>query len=183
MTTFVVGRDGDVNELSRGVGVTESNDGDIDVGGFFDSLCISARVGDDDEAGLFERASDVVGEIARGETTSDSNSAGMSGELEDGSLTVRTSGNDGYISGVVDSYNDASCEDDFLPSSSIISFCKRIAYRFWRFLPGLSNVDHVNSIWACLPQIRLHMSLHILGAQMTLSCKKHLNILRGSIEH
>ena len=127
MTTFVVGRNSDVNELSRGIGVTESNDGDIDVGGFFDSLCISARVGDDDEAGLFERASDVVGEIARGEATSDSNGAGVSGELEDGSLTVRTSGDDGDIGGVVDSYDDASCEDNFFPSSSIISFCKRVA--------------------------------------------------------
>ena len=127
MTTLVVGRDSDVNELSRGVGVTESNDGDIDVGGFFDSLCISARVGDDDEAGLFKRASDVVGEIARSEATSDSNSAGVSGELEDGSLTVGTSGDDGYISGVVDSYDDASCEDDFLPGSNMISFCKRVA--------------------------------------------------------
>ena len=125
MTTFVVGRDRDVDELSRGVGVTESNDGDIDVGGFFDGLCISARVRDDDEAGLFEGAGDVVGEIARSEATSDSNGTSVSGELEDGSLTVRTSGDDGYISGVVDSYDDASCEDDFLPSSSMISFCKR----------------------------------------------------------
>ena len=48
MTTFVVGRDSDVNELGRRVGVTESDDRDIDIGGFFDSLCISARVGDDD---------------------------------------------------------------------------------------------------------------------------------------
>ena len=127
MTTFVVGRDSDVDELGRGIGITESNDGDIDVGSFFDSLCISARVGDDDEAGLLERASDVVGEIARSEATSDSNSTGVSGELEDGSLTVRTSGDDGYISGVVDSYDDASCEDDFLPSNSIISFYKRVA--------------------------------------------------------
>lgn len=127
MTTFVVGRDSDVNELGRRIGVTESNDGDIDVGSFFDSLGISARVGDDDQAGLFERASDVVREIARSEATSDSNGASMSGEFEDGSLTVRTSGDDSYISGVVDCYNDASCEDDFFPSSNIISFCKRIA--------------------------------------------------------
>ena len=26
------------------------------------------------------------------------------------------------------------------------------------------------------------MSLHILGAQVTLSCKQHLNVLRGGIE-
>ena len=127
MTTFVVGRYCDVNELGRRIGVTESNDGDIDVGGFFDSLCISARVGDDDEAGLFERSSDVVGEIARSEATSNSNSAGVSSELEDGSLTVRTSRDDSDISGVVDCYDDASSEDDLLPSSSIISFCKRVA--------------------------------------------------------
>lgn len=127
MTTFVVCWDSDVDEFGRGVGITESDDGDVNIGGFFDSLGIGARVRYDDEAGLFERASDVVGEITRSEATSDSNSTGVSGELEDGTLTVRTSRDDGDISGVVDCCDDASCEDDFLPSSGRVKFRRQVA--------------------------------------------------------
>ncbi len=116
MTTFVVCRDSDVNEFGRGVSIAESNDRDVDVGGFFDSLGIGARVRYDDEAGLFERASDVIGEIARSEATSDSNSAGVSGELENSTLTVWASRDDGDISRVVNRCDDASCKDDFLPA-------------------------------------------------------------------
>ena len=118
MATFVICRDGDVNKLGRGVGITESDDRNVDIGGFFDSLGIRARVGYNDEPRLFERASDVVGEIARSEAASDSNSTGMSGKFEYSTLTVRTSRDDGDIGGVVNCCDDASCEDDFLPSSS-----------------------------------------------------------------
>ena len=122
MTTFVVGRDGDVDEFSRRVSIAEGNDRDVDVGGFFDGLGVGARVRYDDEARLFERASDVVGEISRSEATSDSNSTGVSGELEDSTLTVGTSRDDCDISGVVDSCDDASCKDDFFPNCSRVSF-------------------------------------------------------------
>ena len=126
MTTFVVCRDSDVDEFGGRVGIAESDDRDVDVGGFFDSLGIGARVGDDDEAGLFERAGDVVCEIARSEATGDSNSTGVSGELQDSTLTVRTSRDDGDISRVVDCCDDASCEDDFLPRSSRVSFHRQV---------------------------------------------------------
>lgn len=118
MTTFVVCRDSDVDEFGGGVGIAESDDGDVDVGGFFDGLGVGARVRHDDEAGLFERAGDVVGEVTRSEATSDSNGAGVSGELEDSALTVWTSRDDGDVGGVVDCCDDASCEDDFLPGMS-----------------------------------------------------------------
>ena len=122
MTTFVVCRNSDVDEFGRGVGIAESDDGDVDVRGFFDGLGIGARVRHDDEAGLFKGACDVVGEITGSEATSDSNGAGVSGELEDSTLTIRPSRDDGDISGVVDSCNDASCKDDFLPGNGKVSF-------------------------------------------------------------
>ena len=118
MATFVVCRDGDVNEFRGGVGITKSDDRNVDIGGFFDSLGIRARVSYDDEARLFERASDVVCEIARSEAASDSNSTSMSSEFEYSTLTVRTSRDDGNIGGVVDCCDDASGKNDFLPSSS-----------------------------------------------------------------
>ena len=119
MTTFVVGWNSHINVFCRGVCVTESDDGDIDVGGFFDSLSIGTRIGDDDKARFFERASNVVGEVTRGETPSDGNSTGMSGELEDGTLTVWAGRNDSNIGGVVNRCDDSSCEDDFLPKITI----------------------------------------------------------------
>ena len=90
-------------------------------------MSIGARVRYDNEAGLFERASDVIGEIARSKAASDSNRTGVSGELEDSTLAVRTSRNDGDISRVVDCCDDTSCKDDFLPSSSKVSLRRQIA--------------------------------------------------------
>lgn len=67
------------------------NDGDVNVGSLLDSLSIGARVGDNDQTGLLERAGDVVGEVTGGETTGNGDSAGVGSELEDSTLAIRTS--------------------------------------------------------------------------------------------
>lgn len=115
MATLVVGRDGNVDILGWGVGVAERDDRDVDVGGFLDGLGVGARVGDDDEARLFEGARDVVGEVPGGEAARDGGGAGVGGEFEDGALTVGAGGDDGDVGGVVDGGDDAGCEHDFLP--------------------------------------------------------------------
>ena len=115
MTAFVVCRDGDVDEFGGGVGIAERDDRDVDVRGLLDSLGVGARVRDDDEARLFERAGDVVGEVTGREAASDGDGAGVRGEFEDSTLSVGTSGDDGYVGRVVDCCDDASCQDDFLP--------------------------------------------------------------------
>lgn len=115
MATLVVGRDGNIDELGRRVRVTQSNDGDVDVGSLLDGLGVGARVGDNDQTGLLEGPGDVVGERTGGETTGNSLGAGVGGELEDGTLTVGTSGDDTDISGVVDSGDDASGQNNLLP--------------------------------------------------------------------
>jgi len=56
MSALVVGWDRDIDELGWGVGVAKGDDGNVDVGCFFDGLGIGARVGDHDQAGFFERA-------------------------------------------------------------------------------------------------------------------------------
>ncbi len=91
MTTLIVCRNGDVDEFSGRVGITEGHDRNVDIRCFFDGLGVRARVGDNDQAWFFEGASDVVGEIAGGETSSNGNGTGMGGELEDCTLTVGTS--------------------------------------------------------------------------------------------
>lgn len=115
VTTLVVGRDGNVDELSGRIGVAEGNDGDVDVGSLLDGLGIGARVGDNDQAGLLEGSGDVVGERTGSETTSNGLGTGVRGELEDGTLTVGTSGDDTNVGGVVDSGDDTSGQNNLLP--------------------------------------------------------------------
>lgn len=64
MATLVVGRDGDVDEFGRGVGVAEGDDGDVDVGSFFDGLSVGSGIGQDDQTWFLEGARDVVGEVS-----------------------------------------------------------------------------------------------------------------------
>ena len=79
--TLVVGRDSDVNVLEGGVGVAESDDGDVRERGLANGLGISAGVSDDKQTGLAELLGDLVGEGSGGEATSERLSAGVMGEL------------------------------------------------------------------------------------------------------
>jgi hypothetical protein len=115
VTGLVVSWDGDINEFSRRVSVTEGDNGNVNVGCFTDCLGVGAGVGDNDETRLLKRASDIVGEVTGSETTSDSNSSGVRSKLEDSTLTVRTGRDDTNISRVIDGGDDAGCEDNFLP--------------------------------------------------------------------
>lgn len=115
MTTLVVSWDSNINELGGGVSVAKSDDGDVDIGSFFDSLGVGAGVGDDDEAGLLERTGDVVGEVTGSETTSNGDGTSVGGELQDSTLTIWTSGDNANISWVVNGSNDTGSKDDLLP--------------------------------------------------------------------
>lgn len=121
MTALVVGGDGNVDEVGRGVSVAKSDDGDVDVAGLLDSLGVGAGVGNDDQTGLLERAGDVVGEVTGGETTGDSGGTGVGGELKDSTLTVGTSGDDTDVGRVVNGSDDTGGQDNLLPVSRIRS--------------------------------------------------------------
>ncbi len=121
MTTLVVGGDGNVDELGRRVSVAESDDWDVDVGSFLDSLGVGARVGNDDQARFLEGAGDVVGEVTGGETTSNGDGSSVCSKLEHGTLTVGTSRDDTDVGRVVNCGDDAGCEDNFLPARAEIS--------------------------------------------------------------
>jgi hypothetical protein len=120
VTTLVVGRDGNVNVLGGRVSVAKGNDGDVDVGSLLDGLGVGARVGNDDQAGLLEGTGDVVGERTGGEATGDGGSTSVGGELEDGTLSVGTGGDDADVRRVVDGDDDTGGEDDLLPASVIV---------------------------------------------------------------
>lgn len=66
------------------------------------------------------------------------------------------------IGGVVDGGDDAGSEHDLLP--------------------GLANVDNIDTVGARLPQVRLHVNLEVLGTEMRLSGKEHLDVLRRRVE-
>lgn len=115
MTTLVVGGDGNIDVLGGRVGVAERDNGNVDVRSLLDGLGIGAGVGGDDEAGLLERAGDVVGEVTGGETTSNGRGTGVGGELQDSTLTVGTGRDNANVGGVVNGDDDAGSKDDLLP--------------------------------------------------------------------
>lgn len=49
-------------------------------------------------------------------------------------------------------------------------------------IPGLANVDHIDTIGTSLPEVRLHVRLQVLRTEMALSSEEHLNVLGGGIE-
>jgi hypothetical protein len=126
VATLVVGRNGNVDVRGGRVGVAEGNDGDVDVAGLLDSLGVGARVGDDNQARLLERAGDVVGEATRGEATGNGSGTGVSSELEDSTLAVGTGRDDANVGGVVDADNDTGSEDNLLPVA-IVSISNSLA--------------------------------------------------------
>lgn len=115
MTTLVVGGNGNIDEVGGGVSVAKGNDGDVDVRSLLDGLGVGTGVGHDDETGLLERASDVVGEVTGGETTSNGGGTSVVGELQDGTLTVGTGRDNTDIGGVVNGSDDTGGQDDLLP--------------------------------------------------------------------
>ena len=126
---LVVGRDGNVDVVEGRVGVADGDDGDVDVRRLTDGLVVNARVGDDNQARLLERAGDVVGEVARGEAAGDGLRASVGRKLEDGAVTVRAGRDDADVVRVLDRGNDTRGEDNLLP--------------------GLANVDDVDAYIEC----------------------------------
>jgi hypothetical protein len=116
VTTLVVGWDSYINELSWRISIAESNNWNVDIGSFLDSLGIGTWVGNNDEAGLLERSSDVVGEVTWGKTTGNGDGTSVGSELEDGTLTVWTSRNDTDIGWVVYGCDNSGSENDLFPA-------------------------------------------------------------------
>jgi hypothetical protein len=50
-------------------------------------------------------------------------------------------------------------------------------------IPGLSDVDHVNTVGAGLPQVGLHVHLEVARTEVALGSQEHLNVLGGGVEN
>mmetsp|Transcript_6064 Transcript_6064/g.14772 ORF Transcript_6064/g.14772 Transcript_6064/m.14772 type:complete len:354 (+) Transcript_6064:624-1685(+) len=160
--TLVVSGDSDVNVAERRVRVTESNSGQVHVGGLTNGLHVSARISDYEETGFEEFLLDLVGEGTGGETTGEHLSTSVLTELQHSPLAVGASGNDAHISGVLDGDNDASSEHEFLPS--------------------LGKIKDVNAVGAALEYVLAHLEVASLGSKMHRACKHLLEVFFRSGE-
>lgn len=191
VTGLVVGWDGNINELSWGVSVAKGDDWDVDVGSLLDGLGIGAWVGDDDEAWLLEGTGDVVGEVTWGEATGDGLRTGVVGELQDSALTVWTGRDNADVGWVVNGGDDAGSKDNLLPVGAKLVYAIVVSVRValecasscaCLNIPGLANVDNVDSVRAGLPEVVVHVNLQVLGAEVALGSQQELDVLSGGVE-
>lgn len=49
-------------------------------------------------------------------------------------------------------------------------------------IPGLPDVQDVDTVGAKLPEVRLHVNLEVLGSQVALSRQETLNVLGRGVE-
>ena len=113
----------------------------------------------------------------------------MVSELEDSTLAIGTSRDHTDVGGVVDGSDDTGSQDNLLP---VICFLRvriprskspnsKISLSLLH-IPGLANVQDVDTVGTELPEVRLHVSLEVLGTQVALSRQEHLNVLGRRVE-
>src|SRR5439155_2072873 len=117
MATLIVCRDRNIDKFGWGVSVTEGNNWDIDITGLLDGLGVGARIRDDDEAGFFEGASDVVGEVTGSKPAGNGYCTSMGSELEHSALAVGAGGDNADVGWVVNRGDNAGSEYDLFPGS------------------------------------------------------------------
>lgn len=102
---------------------------------------IGARVVDDENAWLDVGALDLIGERAWRVATGDGVGASELGELQDGTLTVRTSRQQNDVGWVVDGHDETSRQNELLPR--------------------LLQIDDVDAIGTTFPDILFHRQIQI----------------------
>jgi hypothetical protein len=117
--TLVVARDDNVNTTEVGVSIAEGDNGAVNVGRLSQGLVVLGGVGNDQQTGLDVLGLDVVGEGTGGETSGNGVGSNILGELEDGTLGIRSTGGlngtDGNVDGVLNGSNDTGSKDKLLP--------------------------------------------------------------------
>lgn len=133
MLTSVVTWDSDIDVFRWGVQVSQSDDWDVNVRSFLDGLSIGSWVGNNDQSWFLERTGDVVGERTWSESTSNWSSTSVSGELQNGSLTVGSRGDGDNIFWVWNGSNDSSSQN--------------------QLFPGLTDVNDVDTVWSSVEDV------------------------------
>jgi hypothetical protein len=109
---------------------------------------------------------DIVGECTWGETTSNGLDTSVTSELENGTLGIWGSCSlncdDANIGGVLNGNNNTGSED--------------------KLLPGLADVNNVESILTSFVDILLHSCGAVACTEVDLASEEHLDILSRELE-
>ena len=154
---LVVAGNGAVDVLEGRVGVGEGDHGDVGVGSLLDGLGIDTGISDDQKSGLSELLGDLVGEGTGGESAGNALAASVLGELQHGTLAVRAGRDHDDILGVLDGGDDSGGEH--------------------QLLPGLAQVDDVDTIGSSLPDVLSHLEVRVGGTNVDLGGEELLDIL------
>ncbi|GMS87438.1 hypothetical protein PENTCL1PPCAC_30478, partial [Pristionchus entomophagus] len=151
------GGDSDVDELHGRVGVDERDDGDVHVRSLSDSLVVNTGVRDDQKSGLLEVSLGLVSKATGLETSEDSGGSSVGGELEKSTLGVRASRDDDDVGGVLNGGDGTSSQE--------------------KLLPGLAEVDDVDSIKTSLVYVVLNLEVDVGGSNVGLGGQELHSIL------
>jgi len=162
LVSLVVAGDGNVYVRQRGVYIAEGNGGDVHVRRLLDGLVIGAGVGEDQQTWLEESLLDLVSEGSRGVTSGNGVSASVSSKLQDGSLSLRLGRDNADIGGVLDGHNNSGCKLELLP--------------------GLADVDQVNTVGTTLVNVSLHSGLKTGGTEVSAGGQKTLDVLLAGVQ-
>lgn len=177
MSCLVVGGDSNIDEFQGSIGVAESDDGDVDVGGFTDSLVVNTGIGDDDETGFLERPCDVVSEGTGGESSGNGLCASVGGVFEDSTVSVGAGRDNANIVGVFDGSDDTSSEDELLPGLSNVqdvdTWIEYMSGKKW----SIPSTEVVRTISTSLPNVGLHLLVTVFGTDVALGSEQELNLL------
>lgn len=167
VTSLVVARDGDIDVTERRVGVGESDRREVDIGSLSEGLVILQGVADEQETRLIEVSLDIVREGTRGELSGDHVSSEVLRELESSALGIRSGslsggGNNADIASVLDGDDRAGSQDDLLP--------------------GLAQINDVDSIGAALVHIIGHLDTAVTVSEVNVARQHHLDVLRSEVQ-
>ena len=125
---LVIARDGNVDVAKRRVGVAQSDDGDVDVRSFDDGLVIGPGIHDYQHTGFAERGLDLVRESTGCEPPSDRSSLGVRGELEGGTLALRTGRDNENIRRILNCYNSPGSQEQLFVGPAQVDYVDTLKY-------------------------------------------------------
>jgi len=146
MSTLVVARNSNINELGWRVHIAESHDWDVGIRSLSNRLMFSSWVTDEKQPRLTESSLDLIGECSRGIPSSDGAAANISCKLQNSPLSLWSVGNNKHILGVFNSCDSSGSEQ--------------------KLLPGLPQVDDVDTILPLLEDVLLHRGLAVVRSDV-----------------
>merc|ERR1719445_117379 len=138
--------DGDIDELGWRVHISEGHNRDVSIATLSDGLMVSPGVSDQKQPWLTESCLDLISKCSRSEATSYGIAANISSELEDSSLSGGPCGHHVHILWVLNSSDSTGSEN--------------------QLLPGLLEINNVDTAGLLLEDVLLHGSLAVVGANV-----------------